>query len=60
MSEIEFENDNKEVLEKCCLVMEYHKDTQQESKDAKHTTRVAIQNILDQKKLRKSFELDYE
>jgi hypothetical protein len=60
MSEIEFENDNKEVLEKCCLVMEYHKNQQQELKDVEHTTRAAIQDILDQKKLRKSFELDCE
>ena len=58
MSEIEFESNNKEVLEKCCLVIEYHANTQQESKDAKHTTRVAIQDILEQKKLRKDAELD--
>ena len=58
MSEIEFENDNKEVLEKCCLVIEYHTNKAQESKGAKHITRVAIQDILEQKKLRKDAELD--
>lgn len=57
MSEIEFESNNKEVLEKCCLVIEYHTNKAQESKDAKHITRVAIQDILDQKKLRKDAEL---
>jgi hypothetical protein len=57
MSEIEFEPNNKEALEKCCMVIEYHINKAQESKDAKHTTRVAIQNKLDEKQLRKELEL---
>jgi len=57
MSDLEYESDNKEVLEKCCMVIEYHQNKHQEEKEAKHTTRVAIQHLLEEKRLRKDAEL---
>jgi hypothetical protein len=59
MSDLEYESDNKEVLEKCCMVIEYHQNKHQEEKEAKHTTRSAIQHRLEEKRLRKDAELDY-
>lgn len=59
MVDITYENDNKEVLERCCMVIKYHQEKAKEHKDAKHSTRVAIQDILEQKRLRKDAELDY-
>jgi hypothetical protein len=57
MSDLEYESDNKEVLEKCCMVIEYHQNKNQEKKEAKHTTRAAIQHLLEEKRLRKDAEL---
>ena len=57
MSEIEFESNNKEVLEKCCLVVEYHQNKAQSVKLYKRETRLSIEAILEQKALREDLEL---
>ena len=57
MSELEYESNNKKILEKCCLVIEYHQNKKQESKYAKHSTRLSIDAILEERRLRKDAEL---
>ena len=58
MSDLEYESNNKKILEKCCLVIEYHQNKKQESKYAKHSTRLSIDAILEKRKLIKDAELD--
>jgi hypothetical protein len=58
MSEIEFESNNKEVLERCCKIIDKKPTAKNISNAFKRGTRLSIESILEQKKLRKDAELD--
>lgn len=58
MSEIEFESNNKEVLDRCCKIMDRKPAAKNISNAFKRGTRLSIESILEQKKLRKDAELD--
>lgn len=55
--ELEYEHNNKEVLEKCCLVMEFKAAKEKESKADARETRLSIDAILEQRALRETIEL---
>lgn len=55
--ELEYEHSNKEVLEKCCLVMEFKAAEEKESKADARETRLSIDAILDKRALRETIEL---
>ena len=57
MVDIKYRNDNEDILDKCCMVIKYHKNKAQDVREAKHSTRVAIQDKLEQKRLREEDEL---
>ncbi len=57
MSEIDYEPKNKEVLEACCLVMEFKADEQKAAKADVRETRLSIDAILEQRALRETIEL---
>ena len=56
MSEIEFESNNKEVLERCCKIIDKKPTAKNISNAFKRGTRLSIESILEQKKLRKDAE----
>ena len=58
MSEIEFENDNKEVLDRCCKIIDKKPAAKNISNAFKRGTRLSIEAILEQKRLKADFELD--
>jgi len=55
--ELEYEHNNKEVLEKCCLVMEFKTDEKKITTKARRGTRLSIDAILEQRALRETIEL---
>mgnify|MGYP003630634109 FL=1 len=57
MADIKYRNDNEEILDKCCMVIKYYQNKAQDVREAKHSTRVAIQDKLEQKRLREEDEL---
>ena len=58
-SELEYEHNNKSVLEKCCKLMDHKPIIRSVKKAESRETRLSIESILDQKRLRTDFELDY-
>lgn len=57
MVDIKYRNYNEDILDKCCMVIKYHQNKAQDVREAKHSTRVAIQDKLEQKRLREENEL---
>ena len=57
MVDIKYRNDNEDILDNCCMVIKYHQNKAKAVKEAKHSTRIAIQDKLEQKKLREDDEL---
>tara|TARA_R110000782_G_scaffold85221_3_gene165739 strand:+ start:1388 stop:1567 length:180 start_codon:yes stop_codon:yes gene_type:complete len=57
MADIKYRNDNEEILDKCCMVIKYHQNKAQSAKEYKRETRLSIDDKLEEKRLRKEFEL---
>ena len=55
--EINYEPKNKEVLEACCLVIEFKANEKKESKADVRKTRLSIDAILDKRALRETIGL---
>jgi protein-disulfide isomerase-like protein with CxxC motif len=59
MSEIEFENDNKEVLDRCCKIIDHKPAIRAVNKASQRESRRKIEDILEAQRIEKSVQLDY-
>ena len=57
MVDIKYRSDNEDILDKCCMVIKHHQNKAQDVRIYRRETRLSIDDKLEEKRLRKEFEL---